>query len=68
MYLPAYSAQLNPIEMWFHEVKVQIKKTNYTGENQLMEIMSRTLKKYEDYDFSNYYHGTMKFVDKGLKR
>jgi transposase len=36
MYLPAYSPQLNPIEMWFHEVKVKIRKTNYSGERQLM--------------------------------
>lgn len=46
MYLPAYSPQLNPIEMWFHEVKTNIRKVNYSGERQLMEIMERELNKY----------------------
>jgi transposase len=36
MYLPAYSPQLNPIEMWFHEVKTKIRKINYSGERQLL--------------------------------
>jgi transposase len=31
MCLPAYSPQLNPIEMWFHEVKTRIRKINYSG-------------------------------------
>jgi transposase len=31
MYLPAYSPQLNPIEMWFHEIKTKIRKINYSG-------------------------------------
>jgi transposase len=47
MFLPAYSPQLNPIEMWFHEIKTKIRKVNYAGERQLMEIMARTLKEYE---------------------
>lgn len=68
MYLPAYSPQLNPIEMWFHEVKTKIRKTNYSGEKQLLDVMNRTLKEYEDHDFSSYYHGTIKFVEKGLRR
>jgi transposase len=62
MYLPAYSPQLNPIEMWFHELKTKVRKINYSGEKQLLEIMHRTLKTYEDHDFSNYYHGSLKFV------
>jgi hypothetical protein len=33
-----------------------------------MDIMDRTLKDYEDHDFSNYYHGTLKFVEKGLRK
>lgn len=68
MYLPAYSPQLNPIEMWFHEVKTKIRKTNYSGERQLLDVMNRTLKEYEDHDFSSYYHGSLKFVEKGLRK
>lgn len=33
-----------------------------------MEIMERTLKEYEENDFSNYYHGTLKYVEKGLRK
>ena len=56
LYLPPYSPQLNPIEMWFSEVKAKIRRTNYSGENQLLDIMERTLKEYENYDFSNYFY------------
>ena len=68
LYLPSYSPQLNPIENWFHEIKVKLKKINYSGEKQLFTIMDYLLKKYEDHDFSNYYHGTMKYVEKGLRK
>jgi hypothetical protein len=30
--------------------------------------MDRTLRDYEDYDFSNYFHGSLKFVEKGLRK
>jgi len=30
--------------------------------------MERTLKEYENHDFSAYYHGTLKFVEKALRR
>lgn len=33
-----------------------------------MEIMERILKEYEDHDFSNFYHGSLKFVEKGLRK
>ena len=68
MFLPAYSPQLNPIEMWFHEVKTRVRKVNYTGERQLMEVMQRILKDYEDHDFSAYYFGTLKYIEKGLRK
>ena len=68
LYLPPYSPQLNPIEMWFSEVKSKIRRTNYSGENQLLDIMERTLKEYENYDFSNYFAGIMKHVTKGINK
>jgi hypothetical protein len=45
-----------------------VRKINYSGERQLLEIMERTLKGYENYSLSNYYHGTLKFVEKGLRK
>ena len=54
--------------MWFHEVKTRIRKANYSGEKQLLDVMERTLKEYEDHDFSNYYHGSLKFVEKGIRK
>jgi transposase len=68
LYLPPYSPQLNPIENWFNEVKSKIRKINYSGEKQLLEIMHRTLKDYENFDFSNYYRGILKHVEKGLNK
>jgi len=54
--------------MWFHEVKTRVRKVNYTGERQLMEVMQRILKDYEDHDFSAYYFGTLKYIEKGLRK
>lgn len=68
LYLPAYSPQLNPIENWFSEVKAKVRKTNYSGERQLLDIMQRTLREYENYDFSNYFQGIMKYVQKGINQ
>ena len=39
-----------------------------TPKKQLFEIMERILKEYECHDFTNYYHGSLKFVMKGLKK
>jgi hypothetical protein len=41
---------------------------NYSGEKQLFVIMQKILKEYEVHDFSAYYHGSLKFVEKGLKK
>lgn len=68
LYLPPYSPQLNPIEMWFSEIKSRVRKTNYSGEKQLLEIMQRILKEYESYDFSNYFSTIQKHVNKGINR
>lgn len=68
LYLPPYSPQLNPIENWFSEVKSKIRKINYTGEKQLLDIMNRTLKEYENHDFNNYFKGILKHVEKGINK
>jgi len=68
LFLPPYSPQLNPIENWFNEVKAKIRKINYSGEKQLLDIMHRTLKEYENHDFTNYYKGALKHVEKGINK
>ena len=68
LYLPPYSPQLNPIEMWFGELKAKIRKSNYNGQNQFLELMNNKLKAYENKDFSNYFAGILKHVEKGVNK
>lgn len=68
LYLPPYSPQLNPIEMWFNEVKSEVRTTDYTGQKQLLVVMQRILACYESKDFSNYFAGVNKYVEKALNR
>lgn len=55
IFLPAYSPELNPVELAFNKFKLLMKKENISNINQAIQSIEKTMKQITLIDMINFY-------------